>query len=149
MRRRQIRPATEKRKLAALARFAPHLCDGRASAPEGNNDNEELELTFVEAMTRAGWVLAFDWATWAQSAEGQRLLGEPHHIASATPDQLGKVLTALIRGERFSEGTLNDALQSGLLLAIARRAEALLDLPQAAATIADAHAPSPGTVVID
>jgi hypothetical protein len=55
--RRQIGPATEKGKLATLAGFAPRLCDAGASAPEGNNDHEELELALVDAVTRAGWVL--------------------------------------------------------------------------------------------
>ena len=83
-----------------------------------NNDYEELGLEFIAAVTRAGWMVPFDWATWAQTAEGQRLLGEPPHIATATADQLGKVLTTVIRHERFSEGTLNEALESGLLLAL-------------------------------
>jgi hypothetical protein len=55
-------------------------------------------------------------------------------MATATANQLAKVLTALIRGERFSEGTLREAFESGLLLAIALRAEALLDMHQAATT---------------
>jgi len=97
-----------------------------------NEDHQELECAFVDAASRAGWIVPFDWATWAESAEGQRLLGEPRHVAAATPDQLAKVLTTLIRGERFSEGTLSEALESGLLLAIARRAEALLDMHEAA-----------------
>jgi hypothetical protein len=132
--RRQIGPATEKGKLASLARFTPRLCDAGESAPEGNNDHEELELALVDAVTRAGWVLPCDWATWAQSAKGLRLLGEPCHMATATANQLAKMLTALIRGERFSEGTLREAFESGLLLAIAMRAEALLDMHQAATT---------------
>jgi hypothetical protein len=53
MSRCQISRATEKRKLASLARFAPRLCDGGASAPEGNNDHEELVLAFVDAVTQA------------------------------------------------------------------------------------------------
>jgi hypothetical protein len=126
--RRQVSPASEKRKLAALARFAPRLCDAGASAPEGKNDHEELELAFVNAVTRAGWIMPFDWATWAQGVEGQKLLRDPRHIKTATPDQLEKVLTILIRRERFSAGTLNNALESGLLLAIARRAEALVEM---------------------
>ena len=84
-------------------------------------------MAFFDAATRAGWIVPFDWAAWAQTAEGQRLLGEPRHVATATADQLGKALTALIRAERFSKGTLNEALQRGLLLALAQRAEALLD----------------------
>ena len=123
-------PLAETKNLAALARFAPQLGDPQLRSPEKageNNYYEELGLEFIAAITRAGWMVPFDWATWAQTAEGQRLLGEPRHIATATADQLGKVLTTVIRHERFSEGTLNEALESGLLLAIAQRAEALLE----------------------
>lgn len=35
-------------------------------------------------------------------------------------------LTAIVRGDRFNEGLLLDAFQSGLLARIARRAAALL-----------------------
>jgi hypothetical protein len=55
-------------------------------------------------------------------------------MATATANQLAKVLTALIRGERFSEGTLREAFKSGLLLAVARRAKALLKLHELAGT---------------
>jgi Family of unknown function (DUF6508) len=130
--RRQVSPITEKTQLATLAGFASRLgaFDARSAGVTGENeDNEELGVAFVDAATRAGWIVPFDWATWAQSAEGQRLSGDPRHIATATPDQLAKVLTVLIRGERFSEGTLSDAFENGLLLAITRRAEALLEQP--------------------
>ena len=122
-------PLAETKKLAALARLAPQLGAAQLRSPKRaaeNNDYEELGLEFIAAVTRAGRMVPFDWATWSQTAEGQRLLGEPSHISTATADQLGKVLTTLIRHERFSEGTLNEALESGLLLAIAQRAEALL-----------------------
>ena len=122
-----------------LARFAPNLASPAprfAAAASEDRLHEGLTpdvLAFVDAVTRAGWLITFDWASWAQSAEGQRLLGEPRHVTTTTADQLAKVLTALIRAERFSEGTLNQALESGLLLASARRAEALLDLRKPAA----------------
>jgi len=129
--RPQGRGLTKNKKLAALARFAAPLgapqfrCAGTAGE---NNYSEELGLEFIAAATRAGWIVPFGWATWSQTAEGQRLLGEPRHMATATAEQLGKVLTTLIRGERFSEGTLSGAFESGLLLAIAQRAQALLDV---------------------
>jgi len=133
--RRQVSPLTEKIKLRALACFVSQLAPSNlksvGTAGE-NNDHEELVAAFVHAASRAGWIVPFDWATWAESAEGRRLLRGPRHIATATLDQLAKVLTTLIRGERFSEGTLSEALESGLLLAIARRAEALLDMHEAA-----------------
>ena len=135
--RRQVSPLTEKIKLRALACFVSQLGPSNlkslGTAGE-NEDHQELECAFVDAASRAGWIVPFDWATWAESAEGRRLLREPRHIATATLDQLAKVLTTLIRGERFSEGTLSEALESGLLLAIARRAEALLDTSEDAAT---------------
>ena len=76
---------------------------------------------------RAGRIVPFDWATWSQTAEGQRFLGEPRHVRPQRPIS-SKVLTTLVRHERFSEGTLSEALESGLLLAIARRPEALLEI---------------------
>jgi hypothetical protein len=140
-RRAQAIPVIESEKLAVLARFAPNLASPtrRFVAAAGEERfHEGLTpdmLAFVVVVTRAGWLITFDWASWAQTAEGQRLLGEPRHVATATADQLAKVLTALIRAERFSEGTLNGAFENGLLLALARRAEALLDQPEAAATV--------------
>ena len=46
-------------------------------------------------------------------------------VAHATAEQLTKLSTSLVRGDRFSEGTLAWAFESGLLLAIVRRAAAL------------------------
>jgi hypothetical protein len=67
----------------------------------------------------------FDWPTWARTAEAQALWKDPAAMASATPDQLARFLTALVRSERFSEGTLEDAHESVLLARIACRAAAL------------------------
>jgi hypothetical protein len=136
-RRAQGIPLTETEKLAVLARFAPKLASQTrrfvATAGEDRFDEGLTPdmLAFADVVARAGWLVTFDWASWAQTAEGQRLLGEPRHVTAATADQVAKVLTALIRAERFWEGTLNEALQRGLLVAIARRAEALLDLQEA------------------
>jgi hypothetical protein len=46
-------------------------------------------------------------------------------LAVATADELVKLTTSLVRADRFTEGTLAWAFESGLLLAIARRAEEL------------------------
>jgi hypothetical protein len=69
----------------------------------------------------------FDWPAWAASPDGRRLIEAPDRIASATADDLGRLLTTIVRGDRFSEGQLLHAAEAGLLLAIARRAAALLD----------------------
>jgi hypothetical protein len=71
------------------------------------------------------WVTPFDWPTWASSPEGHALLGHPEAVASATAEDLRKLLTTYIRSERFGDGTLANAFESGMLTAIVRRAAAL------------------------
>lgn len=84
---------------------------------------------FYKAVYRLGWVTQFQWSEWMQTPEGRELTGSPSRIAEATPDQLAKVITAYVRGDRFTEGLLCSAFESGLLTAIVRRAEALLQMP--------------------
>ena len=75
---------------------------------------------------QTGWILEdFDWATWAQSTEGQLIANDRAVLANAYPEQLAKLLTALVRQNRFVEGALSDAYETGLLLAIAKRAQTL------------------------
>jgi hypothetical protein len=72
-----------------------------------------------------GWVAPFDWAAWAKSAEGRRLLSEPDAMETADAGQIRRVLTVCARRERFCEGALLAAFESGLMLRAARRAAAL------------------------
>jgi uncharacterized protein DUF6508 len=85
----------------------------------------------AEAFTRAaagnGWVQPFDWMAWIETDEGRSLRDDRNALAEATPEQLEHLLTAIIRSERFSDGSLEWAFQSGLMAAIARRAGALAD----------------------
>lgn len=83
---------------------------------------------FVEEAYRLGWVLpGFDWSAWVRGAEGQRLVNDPEALARADAVALARLLTAHIRQERFCEGNLAGAFESGYLTAILRRARALLD----------------------
>jgi Family of unknown function (DUF6508) len=68
-----------------------------------------------------------DWADWLQTSEAQSLASNPEAIAAATHHQLAKVLTVLMRQDRFDEGALQSAFEIGLLTAIVQRAEALLE----------------------
>jgi len=85
----------------------------------------------AEAFTRAaagnGWVQPFDWMAWIETYEGKALRDDRGALADAMPDQLQHLLTAVIRAERFSEGSIEWAFQSGLMAAIARRARTLAD----------------------
>ncbi len=82
---------------------------------------------FTRAVGRGDWMMmGFDWGNWLQSPEGQALRDTPDVLAAATADQLAMLLTAIVRSDRFIEGSIAGAFESGLLLRIARRAGALL-----------------------
>ena len=79
------------------------------------------------AIGRGGWIsTGFDWMTWLQTEEGAALRDRPEALASATVDDLARLLTAIIRSDRFVEGSLAGAFESGLLARIAQRATTLL-----------------------
>ena len=83
---------------------------------------------FIAAVAGGDWIItAFDWMSWLKAGEGQALRDDPEAVARATPDQLAMLLTAIVRSDRFVEGSIEGAFESGLLSRIARRAAALLD----------------------
>ena len=79
----------------------------------------------LDACYKMGWIQVFDWRSWENDPEGQSLQTDPEALAQATPEQLSRLLTSLIREERFCDGILNAAFESGLLARILRRAAAL------------------------
>ncbi len=82
---------------------------------------------FRAAIGRGGWVIVgFDWMTWLRTDEGQALRDRPEAVETATPDQLAMLLTAIVRSDRFVEGSIAGAFESGLLSRIAKRAAALI-----------------------
>jgi hypothetical protein len=89
-------------------------------------DLSKEAAAFVEAAYNLRWVVpGFDWGEWKGTAEAERLRDDPDALASAAPDQLAKLLTLLICQDRFVEGELSAAFESGLLTQILQRAEAL------------------------
>jgi hypothetical protein len=74
-------------------------------------------------------VIVFDWPAWMETDEARGLLADYSRVDGATREQLFRLTTALVRGDRFGEGTLAWAFESGLLLAIVRRAAALAGAP--------------------
>ena len=67
----------------------------------------------------------FDWPSWKDTPEALGLRDDPKVLKQATSVQLAKLLTVLIRQDRFVEGALAGAYNSGLLTAVLRRAEGL------------------------
>ena len=86
----------------------------------------DTALAFVEACYEADWVMDFDWPEWIRSGEANGLTELAAVRERATPLDLAKLLTALIRQDRFVEGALMGAFESGLLTAITERAATLL-----------------------
>lgn len=82
---------------------------------------------FVADMYAAKFVRPVDWMAWAGTPEAQHLISDPTAIADATQDDLIYLLTTILRGERFSDGEIAGAYERGTLLAIAQRAQAMLD----------------------
>ncbi|HEX6868113.1 MAG TPA: DUF6508 domain-containing protein [Candidatus Limnocylindrales bacterium] len=81
---------------------------------------------FVRDAYDLGWVRGdVDWGTWSETAEATTLRDDPTALARADRDQISKLLTTLIRLDRFSGGTLGSAFSSGVLTGIVRRIAAL------------------------
>lgn len=127
--------------LRALADFLPAFSQAGFSAGElvGDESGEPGVLRmpsasyapvvseFVRFAYDKSWVRNFDWSAWHQSEEGQRFWSDEAAVLSATPVQLANLLTVCIRADRFSEGYLFDAFDTGLILRIVERAAVLAE----------------------
>jgi hypothetical protein len=80
---------------------------------------------FLADVRAGGWVQPFDWMAWLETSRGKALFTDPAAIADASVDELQQLVTALVRSERFGDGTLASAYESGVLTAILRRASEL------------------------
>jgi hypothetical protein len=122
-------------RLARLARWLPELekpgFDFGRWAGGDRTANGAIQMPYFDFSARALELLrdmpveVLDWGTWLQTDEAKSLLADHALIGSATAEQIVKLSTALVRGDRFSEGTLAWAFKSGLLVALVRRAGVL------------------------
>jgi hypothetical protein len=121
--------------LARLAAFLPifnapgfefaRYVIGPATFPFYEYSQPAKELT--KTCYDDGWVRSdFDWTEWKDTPEAVDLRDSPVTMARATPDQLAKLLTVIARQEKFCNGAMADAFDSGLITAILQRAVVLL-----------------------
>ncbi len=83
---------------------------------------------FFEVAYANGWVRNdIPWMDWLATEEAKGLFSSPDRVASASGEQLSRMLTVCIRRDRFCEGALMADFESGLILRIVLRAKALLD----------------------
>ncbi len=73
---------------------------------------------FVDLAYEDNWVVGFDWPEWD---EGRELAADPERIASVDMLTIRKLITALVRNERFCEGALQGAYERGVIQAILSR----------------------------
>jgi hypothetical protein len=123
--------------LIRLAAFAPTLRQPGYGAdnPEADQDDRlhgssvayaDLVDRFQHQAYEDGWVLRdFDWPAWARSADAAALRDDPAVLARATPAQIARLLTVLIRQERFAEGSLDAAFATGVVQRVVDRAAVL------------------------
>lgn len=92
---------------------------------------------FFEAAYQNDWLMThFDWPEWARTDHARRLLDYPDSIAQAGEFDLFRLLTVCIRQDKFVEGSLLKAFDSGLIQKIVRRAASILaEITEAKATL--------------
>jgi len=116
------------------AGFSPGCWRGGAPGPSGAIQAPWFEYSprmeaLLAEIRRAGLVLmGFDWMAWLDSPEGRGFRDDPGRIEQAAEIELARLLTAIIRGDRFIEGNIAGAFESGHLLRIIRRMKTLLPL---------------------
>ncbi len=115
---------------------APDFSAGRWQGGQAD-DQGVIHMPWFEYDQRiAGWpgmcqgespiVMGFDWMAWMQTPKGAALSSGPAAIERASSADLARLVTAIVRGDRFTEGNLAGAIESGIVAAICRRAAALL-----------------------
>jgi Family of unknown function (DUF6508) len=80
----------------------------------------------LEALRRGNVLFVFDWAAWLETPDGERLRA-PAAAAAAELVDVRRMLSALVRRERFSAGSLAVAIESGLVPALVARLIELVD----------------------
>jgi hypothetical protein len=99
------------------------------TAPRNASRWAETAEAFVRSCYDQGWVVDCGWPRWKQTDDAQSLARDRDRLVRAMPDDLARLLTTLIRQDRYCDGSLVEAYDCGLLTAILRRAERLTKAP--------------------
>ena len=98
--------------------------NGEATMPVFMFGDEASSL--VQTCYEQGWISPkLNWGEWMMSEEAVKLRDSPEYLAKASSDQLQRLLTVIVRQDRFVEGSLACHFKSGLLPRILLRAKEL------------------------
>lgn len=104
----------------------------RAWDPDRQPHPEAPEIRqFVRALDQAGLLRDFDWPAWMRE-QGDRYTGA-ESLATADFETLARLLSALVRKDRFAEGQLAALVDSGWMAAALERLDALANQPMPSA----------------
>lgn len=73
---------------------------------------------FEKGLYERSLIVEFDWSSWKR---GEKLFTKPSLIAGAPVADCLKLLTLCVRKERFCDGFLAEALESGVITACLKR----------------------------
>ena len=98
------------------------LADGSSSVPY-----YEFSARAQELIAALPVIVGFEWPAWLSTPRAKEFVENHDRIGEAGIEDLVRLTTAIVRSDRFTEGSIAGAYESGLLLAIARRAKTLAD----------------------
>ncbi len=103
-------------RFATLRRSEGNSIGGWSYGPEAD--------AFIQAAYAHGFVGAFDWPEWA-TKDGRRLMENTREIEGVDLATLRRLFTSWIRGDRFCDGALASAYESGAVRCALDRLEVL------------------------
>ena len=113
------------REMEAAAATAPRLVRGGDGVFRVTATNTCAHALFKRCYDD-DWVDPdFDWMTWIRSAEGNELYTSRAKRRAASLEQIGHLLTTLVRQDHFTYGAWDAAVRSGLLMDVVERAASL------------------------
>lgn len=117
-------------KLRRLASFQQAF-EGLTISADGQErkrpqDRDAVISSFIRMLYDENWIIrGFEWHRWAREEEAKALFRDSAALARAEPDQLARLLSTILRQNRFCEGFLVGTAEEGFLARICRRAEQL------------------------
>ena len=88
----------------------------------GAVDYTDAVHQFVNKLYQEGFVYGFDWGSWLNKV-GEEYVRNKDNIRSADILTIQRMLTAIVRADRFNDGLLMTMIDDGIIVAILRRLE--------------------------